>query len=341
MWNEVLNQLSDPIAAVVVAVVLVILAAMVRSWLLRIVLFGGGVATLAWMATNFSSQQKPGENILAGIERAGVVKTLESPLFALAVAVLLAFIGSQAGWRVVKLVAFCGATAAVVWAATTNASVGTALTATVQTFAQIILWLLFAVTVICVTLIIAVVIMYLSPVGGGSRRSPHLRRPLDLPDGGHFDPAQLDDPDLDHDDRFVKLAGHVVTLVTDAAPDLADEESLPHIVREAIRFYFSGLSPHMKELRSIHAACNREIGMLAAENPSGPEAAELRRMARARVYLPDRADWQALCDELDLTLPYPAMRLLLLKRDWREVATIFHKCVTCSSLFQDPGLTLD
>jgi hypothetical protein len=48
--------------------------------------------------------------------------------------------------------------------------------------------------------------------------------------------------------------------------------------------------------------------------------------ALAPVFLPNRQDWAELTGELDLRLPYLALRVFCLKRDWRELATVLYKC---------------
>nr|BFE81226.1 hypothetical protein GCM10020093_038270 [Planobispora longispora] len=123
---------------------------------------------------------------LAGTDIWGrAIALLEEPIFAVLLAVFLAFLGSQAGWRLVKLLLFCGAVGALVWAMVSYPSVGEAAGAIAGAVATIVLWLIAAVTVIVLAVLAGVLVMYVRaepaagadlrpsfPRGAGRRRWP-------------------------------------------------------------------------------------------------------------------------------------------------------------------------
>lgn len=310
------DALADPLTAVVVVVLLVVMASVSRSCLLRVVLMGLAVAELVWTGITYASLGKPPGQLLRELKWDGVVSFLERPLVALVLAVLLAFIGTQSGWRLTKLLAFCGAVAALVWAAIRYSAVGGIVSSAFQTVATVLIWLIVAVVVISLAIIVAVLVMFLASPPARRRSFAHVSR-LD-PEG----------TEADHVARFQALPDALTELLDDAMPDTDQPGDL-------LRFYFSGLHDLREEIHDIHLRCDREIGALADSVPRefpGIDAGMLRALARKRVALPDRHEWAVLLDELDVRIPYVVLRLLVLRRDWREVATIVYKCFRCSDL---------
>jgi hypothetical protein len=135
-------------------------------------------------------------------------------------------------------------------------------------------------------------------------------------------------------DRLADLMKRL-TDVLERVVDQHEDDSVIRAVGALARIYFSGLSRHMTEIRMIHRDCNAEILGLAHELPAyfdGVDRARLERMARARSWLPDRAEWHALSDDGDLPVPYFVMWLLCRHRRWREVATVLFKCYFSAAL---------
>ncbi|SDK95918.1 hypothetical protein [Nonomuraea jiangxiensis] len=307
------DALADPLTALVVVVILVALASASRSCLLRLVLITVAIAELAWAGLRYAALGKPPGEILRELKWDGVLSFLERPLVALVLAVLLAFIGTRAGWRLTKLLAFCGAVAVLVWATIRYAAVGGVVSSFFQTIGTVLIWLIVAIVVISLAVIVAVVVMFLaSPLPS---RSPFARaHRLDF-EGAETDSAA----------RFLALADALVELVDDAIPDSAHPGLL-------LRFYFSGLRDLREEIHDIHVRCNQEIvdlAVSASREFPGLDADRLRALARKRVALPGQQEWAQLLIQLDARIPYVVLRLLVLRRDWREVATILYKCFLC------------
>jgi hypothetical protein len=299
--------LADPLTAVVVAVILVVLASVSESCLLKLVLLAAAVAALVWMGLSHAATGRPVE-----WRWESVLSFLERPIVALVLALVLAFIGTRSGWRLAKLLAFCGAAAAFLWAAIRYQAVGGIVSATVSTAGTVLIWLIAAIVVVTLALVAAVVVMFLA---SPPRRPP--RRPRPARDG----------PPPERAGRFTGLA--------DELAELLEDDHVLDGPGSLLRFYFSGLRDVRDEIADIHRRCDREIVDLAEAAPAEfpeLEPGPLRRLARRRTALPDRDEWAELMDELEVPVPYAAMRVLLVRRDWREVATIFYKCYVCARL---------
>jgi hypothetical protein len=52
----------------------------------------------------------------------------------------------------------------------------------------------------------------------------------------------------------------------------------------------------------------------------------LTEAAGSTTFLPRRGGWAEQVDELGVRLPYLVLRVLCLRRDWREFATVLYKC---------------
>ncbi|MEO3855744.1 hypothetical protein [Acrocarpospora sp. B8E8] len=311
--------MTQPVPGAVTAIVLIVLSALVSSRLLKVLLFGAAAGVLVAVAVNLPAGETPGSGLVDGLDADGVAGWLRDPLVALVLAVVLAFIGTQSGWRLVKAVMFCAAVAAVCWTAVSYTS---ALTAVAGAIATIVVWLIIAVTLVTVVLVVGVLVLAARSDGRDDRELLTLGHRTRLP--------ALDD---DHDDprlaRFIRINGcfnRLIELIEEAA-DLGDRDlSVPQTIGAVAAFYFSGLRPLMPEIKSIHADLNAEIAEL------GPG---FGRMARARVYLPTRMEWRELTAQEGVIFPYPILRLLLLNRRWREVGTITYKWHRCQYLIED------
>ncbi|GAA1012935.1 hypothetical protein Aple_015680 [Acrocarpospora pleiomorpha] len=313
---------AQPVPGAVTAIVLIVLSALVSSRVLKVLLFGAAAGVLVVVAVNLPAGETPGSGLVDGLDADGVAGWLRDPLVALVLAVVLAFVGTQSGWRLVKAVMFCAAVAAVYWTAVSYAS---ALTAVAGAIATIVVWLIIAVTVVTVVLVVGVLVLAARSDGRGDRELLTLGHRATLP-ALDDDPDDNDDPQLA---RFIRINGcfnRLVVLIEEAA-DFDDRDlSVPQMIGAVAAFYFSGLRPLMPEIKSIHADLNAEIAEL------GPE---LGRMARARVYLPTRTEWRELTAQEGVIFPYPILRLLLLNRRWREVGTITYKWHRCQYLIED------
>ncbi|GIH25939.1 hypothetical protein Aph01nite_42490 [Acrocarpospora phusangensis] len=310
---------SQPVPGAVTAIVLIILSALASSRLLKVLLFGAAVGVLVLVATNLPAGETPGAGLVDGLTADGVTGWLRDPLVALVLAVVLAFIGTQSGWRLVKTVMFCAAVAAVCWTAVTYSS---GFSAVAGAIATIVVWLIIALTVITVVLVIGVLVLAARSDGRSDR---------DLATFTHRAAAPIfaDDPDdpevarlLRVNDCFTRLS----TLLEEAADFDDSDLSIRETIGAVTSFYFSGLRPLMPEIRTIHKELNAELAEL------GPRYA---RMSRARFYLPTRGEWRQLTAEEGLIFPYPVLRLLLLNRRWREVATITYKWLRTQHLIED------
>ncbi|GAA3628641.1 hypothetical protein GCM10022419_136580 [Nonomuraea rosea] len=194
MTEPGLVTLGDPHVAILVTGTLVIVGAAGRSRLLKVVLYSSAVATLVWALSSNAAQGKSPQRLLSEVTWAQMVALLERPLVALILAVALAFVGTQAGWRLVKLLAFCGAVAGVIWAAISYAAVGDAVSAGFQVIGTVLIWLIIAIMVVGVVAVLAVLVMSLA--AAGPRRRPYLR-PADWLEG--------DEPESDRAKRFMKV----------------------------------------------------------------------------------------------------------------------------------------
>ncbi|GIH97285.1 hypothetical protein ACFFMN_15180 [Planobispora siamensis] len=265
----------------------------------------------------------------------GALAVLKDPLFAVLLAVFLAFLGSQAGWRLVKTLLFCGAVGVFVWVAVNYPSAGEAAGAIAGAVVTIALWLLAAVTVVTVAVVVGVLVMYLrsEPLTERDLRPLPPRAARDRRRWSSSDDEDSDDPILDWSGRFDELAERLVELLPDL--DRVDGDNPFRMAADLARLYFSGLSSRMPSIRSLHDECDDAIEDLAdALEALGADADpdRLRRIARSRVFLPGRREWEALMEEADTGVPHAVLRLFLLNRRWREVGTIFYKCCFCNRL---------
>lgn len=315
MGDGFLGTLGDPHVAILVTVTLVAVAASGRSRLLKVVLYGGAVATLVWALSSNAAQGTSPQRLLSEITWAQMVTLLEKPLVALILAVALAFVGTHAGWRLVKLLAFCAAFAAVIWAAISYAVVGEAVSTGFQVLGTVLIVLIIGLTVVVVVTVLAVLVMSLA--AAAPRHRPYLRPDEWLDDDG---------PEYDRAERFMKVQGRLMELL---------DEDTQDSIGSLVRFYFSGLHDLREDLAELHRRCDEEIEDLARVAPAEfpwLKAGELRKIARRRTFLPGRDD---LADVFELThasAAYLAMRLLVLRKDWRQVATIFYKSHFCITL---------
>ncbi|GII01608.1 hypothetical protein [Planobispora takensis] len=263
----------------------------------------------------------------------GALTVLKDPLFAVLLAVLLAFLGSRAGWRLIKMLLFCGAVGVFVWVAINYPSAGEAAGAIVGAVVTIVLWLLAAVTIITVAVIVGVLVMYLRSEPLTERDLRPLPRRTDRDRRRRGPSGDADDPVQDWGDRFDELAERLVELLPDL--DRIDDDNPFRTAADLARLYFSGLSSRMPPIRSLHAECDDAIEDLAdALQALGADADpdRLRRIARSRVFLPGRREWEAFMEEAGAGVPHTVLRILLLDRRWREVGTIFYKCYFCNRL---------
>jgi hypothetical protein len=133
-------------------------------------------------------------------------------------------------------------------------------------------------------------------------------------------------------ERFQELSGRLARVLEAVSPDDDNPGSI-------VRYYFSGLGDVREEIAEIHGMTDWEINELADAAPEEypllkPE--RLRALATTRVFLPSRAEWaQFTRDVFDMRVPYLVLRLLLLRRDWREVATVYYKCHFCAQMLAE------
>jgi hypothetical protein len=260
---------------------------------------------------------------------------LSSPITALVLSLVLFVLGTQAGRTIAKVGLFFGSVAGLAWLLSHNAAFRDVSVAALQTITTIAIVLIGAAVVVALGLIALVFLMYVvserpARAPGGTwqaRGRSGTRRPAPLAEAGDLDLDAL----LEHEQEyFAQLANEVVEIVGSLGGRIDDERPIK-MVADLGRAYFSGLSTHMADVKDVQRRCDEELTRLAAALPAGLPDADvrtLRKMAHARSFLPDRDAWHALADELDIEFPlsYPALRLVCLHRNWRQVGTILFKC---------------
>jgi hypothetical protein len=176
----------------------------------------------------------------------------------------------------------------------------------------------------------------LSALGAGRARPAALpEHPIDADEAAELLAAEAE--------HVQQLATSTTRLVEHFGADL-DEDNPLRLAAGLARGYFTGLAAHRPALAALHAACDTELDhlaqLLAALIPD-LDVAPLADAAVAPVFLPNRRDWAELTEEIDLRLPYLAMRVFCLKRDWREFATVLYKCHYSDAVLAECAAELD
>jgi hypothetical protein len=133
---------------------------------------------------------------------------------------------------------------------------------------------------------------------------------------------------LEEAGRFADQLDRMTSLLDDLFGSLDYDNPIRAGV-EVLRIYFSGLSARSAEIGKIHGECNmaiaRTANMLARK--SYTLRLPLKDMSNEN-WFPTSGQWAIVTEDIDLRLPYLALRVICLKADWRAAAMVMCKSYT-------------
>lgn len=276
-----------------------------------------------------------------------LLQVLRDPIFALVFSIILTILANRVVRKVIKIILYLSALAVFIWLLTHNGAFADICIAIVHAVFSILFVLIIVLACIAAIAILCVFIMFVI-----SKPSPYRLRKLSSPWNvlsslqrteatssreqqealvalatGHVDIEQAKVLLHEKGQRVEALTQDFMSIFEALAEDF-DEDHPFKIAMSLLHLYFSGLSGHMLLIKKIHRACNQEIMDLASMLPvifPDADGELLEDIAGAKTFLPDKDEWQNLMDEMDTSLPYILLRLLCLRRDWKEVVTILYK----------------
>lgn len=280
------------------------------------------------------------------------LRILRDPIFGLVVSVFLALIGSRNIRRLAGLVCWLASIVLLIWLAAHNASSARVEVAVVTAVTRVLLVCLAALVVIAIIAMAILLVMYLQSAPPSSllaRQSGlHVRSPLSGSEPSGPGALALSEPGTSpaaDDAREImqgegeRFADHLETMVglLDGLFSSADDGgNLLHACGRLLRIYFSGLSAHSAEIAKIHGECDAGVKRLAKllAQDSYTVRLPLAEMSR-RNWFPHAHEWAAVAEHSDFGLPYPAMRAICLKADWRAVTMIMYKSYACLAILME------
>jgi hypothetical protein len=239
------------------------------------------------------------------------LKVLRDPLFAVGLSILLAILASRVGSCLVRLMLGIGAVAAFVWLLVRFEPFENVVVSFVSVLGTVLVVLLICLALIAVAGILAVHSMHRHEVRREARRT---EKPLPPRERTTTQGHRLND--------FLEVHNRLETIVGSLFD--IDDVSVAKGVGRLVSAYFSGLAPHMAEVRELRDETNALLRELAGTGEF--DLHQLVRLASARTYLPSRAELEELWDDELPGYAYWALRLLCVHRQWRVVATVFVKC---------------
>lgn len=254
-----------------------------------------------------------------------VLKVLRDPLFAVVLAIVLAILSTKVGGCLVRLTLAVGSIAAFIWLLVRFEPFENFVVAVVSAIATVLVVLVICLAVIVVVAVMAVYVMHREETRGP--RQP--RAPLTPPARRETRYSEDDDTTRlqrwrdDFQELDTRLVGIVESLV-----ELADDPGLTRGIGRLTAAYFSGLTPHLPDIRRIGDECDRLLLDLANHLPesfTGVDETRLLALASAGTYLPSRAELEEWTEDEIPWYAYWAVRALCIHRSWRTTATVYAK----------------
>jgi hypothetical protein len=279
----------------------------------------------------------------------GVLRVLRDPIFALALAIFLALLSSRHIRRLTRTVLWLAVIVILIWLAAHNASSAHVEIAVVTDFTRVLLILiavLFAVALIAMAVLL---IMYFKSAPESSLSLDHgpalrARRSFGAaefaPPGGSAWPGEM--ADLSAAERSIleetgRLTGHLDTMTNlfEGLFSSVDFDNPARACAGVMRIYFSGLSAHSAEIGQIQEACSASVArILSVLSGSYDIRPPLRKMGN-KNWFPTAGEWAAVSKAIDAGLPYLALRIICLKKEWRAAAMAMGKSYACLALLTE------
>lgn len=253
-----------------------------------------------------------------------VLKVLRDPLFSVALAIVLAVLATRVGGCLVRLALAAGSIAAFIWLLVSFKPFENFVVAVVSAIATVLVVLLICLATIAVVAVVAIYVMHRAET-----RTPRQPREPRVPPTRTA--AYSDDEEVARlerwSDDFQDLDARLVAIVESLA-DLDDEPSLFRGIGKLTAAYFSGLKPHLPEIRRIGQECDDLLLDLARHLPSsftGVDETRLHTLVSTQTYLPSRAELEDWADDEIPWYAYWAVRALCVHRGWRRTAAVYAK----------------
>ncbi|GHH39946.1 hypothetical protein [Lentzea cavernae] len=254
-----------------------------------------------------------------------VLKVMRDPLFAVGLSVVLAVLATRVGGCLVKVVLAAGSIAAFVWLLVSFQPFENFVVAVLGVVATVLVVLVISVAVIAVVAVVAVYVMHREE----TRRPRRLREARDK--AVRTETEYSDDEEIARLERWRDDLDALDTRlmnILESLVDTDDDPGLSQSIGRVVSAYFSGLSPHLPDIRRIGEDCDRVLLDLARHLPSsftGVDTTRLLELASSRTYLPSRDELEEWSDEEIPWYGYWAVRVLCVNRRWRATATVYAK----------------
>jgi hypothetical protein len=272
---------------------------------------------------------------------------LRDPIFGLGFGLLLAVVGSRIVKRTLRALFYAGSLVAFTWLVTHNNTVADIAIGVLHAAVNVVVAGIIAVAFVVAILAVCVLVMFLMSKPSSRQTVAAWRSDGAQLTGASEAPALVavkhltvsgDAAMQETSQALDSLQVECLTLLEEVFDGIDDDNPL-RVVAGVLRAYFSGLAPCAAEITRIHRACNAEIAQLASIIAVVfPDAAagvtRLQGMAGASTLIPDKDEWPVLMAEAGESMPYAVFRLVCLRRDWREVATILYKRHLCAGLLE-------
>jgi hypothetical protein len=280
-----------------------------------------------------------------------VLRILRDPIFGLAFAIFLTFLGSRHVRRLVRTIFWLAAIVILIWLAAHNASSAHVELAVVTAITRVLLILIAVLFLVALIALAVLLVMYLktappssSLLGEGPAlraRTSFIGDEIAWPSASEPRASSLgDEAGGDVAERLIlEESGHFsayldgMTRLLEGLLGSVDSDNLARVIADVMRIYFSGLSVHSGEIRRVHEKCNASVARTAKvlAEKSYRTRLPLRNMSNEN-WFPTSGEWAAVTEHAELRFPYLVLRVICLKADWRVAAMIMYKSYACLAL---------
>jgi hypothetical protein len=279
----------------------------------------------------------------------GVLRVLRDPIFALGLAIFLALLSSRHIRRLTRTVLWLAVIVILIWLAAHNSSSAHVEIAVVTDFTRVLLIFIAALFAVALIAMAALLIMYFKSAPAASLslgHGPALRARRSFGADEFASPGGSawlgETADLSAAERSIleetgRLTHHLDTM-TDLLGGLfsgVDSDNPARACADVTRIYFSGLSAYSAEIGKIQEECSASVArILNVLSGSYDIRPPLRKMGN-KNWFPTASEWAAVSEAIDVGLPYLALRLICLKKDWRIAAMAMGKSYACLALLTE------